>query len=852
MSSTDNSSSPAPRPKMKANLAAEFRDARGASARLEAAARNPLRFLLRLVGDGLWFLIRVAVSILPMAPLGDAKGRVAENEGAWNAFAAWLSALAHLLPAPYFLFLVARDTQLWMAWPLLLMWLALGQFWWARRVSAGLKTQEMTLIQYLSAMRGLLGGSRGNGADGESIHERPAFKQRVAVTATCVSGLAMAAPVAVLVLNAVPNLAPLLSPLEAYIGWAPAAFLAGHLVIALVPGSIAGYTHGSLTKSETAVEATWRRRLALITGVTERAWIDGGGRFEIGTGNSSISVTLPVQLHGVVSYEKIEAEVELRANEWTVVNPLGFDSIELVPIASAPEVAQARAIKVESMGLIVGYEDEIDTPVRPRAVVYIGNADPTVKVTAAAINAYAATKRPEPTSEVPCPGTPLVVEFDPATRRATIATLTAATDYARGRVAYYLRCAHWDVELTVQTEGARTTGVSIHRVPVLSADAEQRRVTWLTIAGAITEPPALYEWVIDDQTANGGPLNLELRIDPLRQVLTYPWSAPVSYRAIPFAVDEAGAPVSLGLLETNQLLGGLPGGGKSGGLTTLLAGISRLEHVALVGLDPKRVELAGWRSRFSRIASEGDDAQDVLDRLMEEMERRYEWLVEHELKKFTPNELSEERPLIVLVIDELADLVSIGGSREEKAEEALRSTAIRRLIAKGRAAGVVAIIATQKPQSDVIPTSLRDLIQQRVAYATSTKEMTDTILGSGMSGNGGLAHTIPEALKGVAYIINETSRTPARARTYWVPDEEVRGIAERTAHLRVALPWLAPSDLPRATKRAWGSPTDTPEIVNAGDFEFTLDELEAEPGTGALAEPPASPTSPSFEFTFDG
>ena len=68
--------------------------------------------------------------------------------------------------------------------------------------------------------------------------------------------------------------------------------------------------------------------------------------------------------------------------------------------------------------------------------------------------------------------------------------------------------------------------------------------------------------------------------------------------------------------------------------------------------------------------------------------------------------------------------------------------------------------------------------------------MTDTILGAGMSQIGGLAHTIPANQRGVCYIVNETSREPVRARTYWVPDDEAEPISKRYASKRVALPWM--------------------------------------------------------------
>lgn len=374
---------------------------------------------------------------------------------------------------------------------------------------------------------------------------------------------------------------------------------------------------------------------------------------------------------------------------------------------------------------------------------------------------------------------------------AVVADVLPCTVALRNRVATHFGRASVrpsDFELQVLfNEDGEVGQVVVWRAPAL--DAEKRKEFWVKLISDLIPAVADKPWTLHDDTANAGTLTLSRSLDPLVSILEYPWSEPVDYTSIPLARREDGRPLPVGLYESNLLLGGIPGGGKSGGATAFLAGVSRLPNCALVGLDPKRVELSGWKPRFSMIAKKEEHAGQVLASLVLEMDRRYEWLDENGLKKL-PLDRLDEKPLIVLMIDELADLVSVGVTKDEKAAELERSTAIRRLIAKGRAAGIIVVTATQKPQSDVIPTALRDLIQQRVAFATTTREMTDTILGGGMSLNGGLSHEISASQKGVAYVVNEQSRNPVRARVYWIPDGEVRSIAERTAHLRIELPWL--------------------------------------------------------------
>jgi hypothetical protein len=385
---------------------------------------------------------------------------------------------------------------------------------------------------------------------------------------------------------------------------------------------------------------------------------------------------------------------------------------------------------------------------------------------------------------------------------ATVAQLDWHTESIRDRFADLLGCKPWELELLVlwafdpELKAGRIDRVVIGRAPARSVKSEQREAIWQSLTTTLEG-----EWRVRENPAVGSVV-LSFYEDPLRDVVLYknfveahPEIKPTLYR-IPYAIDDEGSVVFLTVIESNGLIGGIPGGGKSGGETVLVTGLAQLPNVALVGLDPKLVELPIWKDRFSAIAVENVEegtnhhASYILAALNREMGRRYTWLSEHGFKKFTADMINEDFPLIVTVIDELADLVSVGSTTEERWHEASRSTAIRRLIAKGRAAGMPVFAATQKPQSDVIPTAMRDLVQQRVAYSTTTTDMTDTILGGGMSKNGGLAHEIAADQKGVCYIINETSRTPRRARTLWIPDEDVEDLAAEFAHLKVELPWL--------------------------------------------------------------
>lgn len=285
-------------------------------------------------------------------------------------------------------------------------------------------------------------------------------------------------------------------------------------------------------------------------------------------------------------------------------------------------------------------------------------------------------------------------------------------------------------------------------------------------------------------------LNYASAADPLAAAsIDYDWTQPSSIERVPLGIDEEREVVTVKILESNLLVGGEPGSGKSVAQTVILAGVSQLPHVALIGLDPKQVELSPWRPRFTYVATELEESVRVLRACVKEMNRRYsEVLVPLGKKKFEASDFTDTCPLLFIDVDEIAELTAAGEDRKLESET---GTLLRRLVAKGRAAGVVTMGCTQKPSADVIPTSYRDLNAQRLCFRTGTADMTETIVGSGRSIDAP-AHKIDVATRGVAWILAEGSPEPRRMRTYWIPDEWAAELAARTAHLRPS--WELPMD----------------------------------------------------------
>jgi S-DNA-T family DNA segregation ATPase FtsK/SpoIIIE len=103
----------------------------------------------------------------------------------------------------------------------------------------------------------------------------------------------------------------------------------------------------------------------------------------------------------------------------------------------------------------------------------------------------------------------------------------------------------------------------------------------------------------------------------------------------------------------------------------------------------------------------------------------------------------------------------------------------------------VVLAATQKPASDVIPTSLRDLFGFRWAFRCSTPQASDTILGSGWASQGYSAASIDAANRGVGYLLHEGG-TPVRMRACYLADEDLSVLAARAEALR-GVPGAAPA-----------------------------------------------------------
>ena len=190
----------------------------------------------------------------------------------------------------------------------------------------------------------------------------------------------------------------------------------------------------------------------------------------------------------------------------------------------------------------------------------------------------------------------------------------------------------------------------------------------------------------------------------------------------PFGINDHGQHTMMSLGtggNASLLLGGSPGSGKSS-IHFVIAAMALDPTVELFVIDLKGgVELGGWAARASVFAKDTSEAVELLARLELLMDARLARMFdEHESKA----PISPEYPLIVIACDEAAELM-------RSTEKEAASNSLARLVARGRAAGVVVILATQKPTSDTLPTAVRDLLGLRCCFRVGTSEQAQAVLG---------------------------------------------------------------------------------------------------------------------------
>ena len=259
---------------------------------------------------------------------------------------------------------------------------------------------------------------------------------------------------------------------------------------------------------------------------------------------------------------------------------------------------------------------------------------------------------------------------------------------------------------------------------------------------------------------------------------TIPVSSLSIWNPVHLGTDEFGNRVEVTLAERNMLIGGEPGGGKSVALQLIVAHGALSADCRLILVDGKRVELGLWRDCAERfIGPSIDDAIDTLHWLQDQIDERTDLLLQMKKRKVT-RDLGW--PVYLMPIDEVAYFSATVGTPTQQKEF---NASNRDVVARGRAPGIIAIEATQRPSADIIPTSLRDLFGYRWAFRCSTEASSDTILGHGWANMGYCATEIDPQARGVGWLRAEDG-IPRRVKAAYLTDAEIIHLAAWAAQAR--------------------------------------------------------------------
>jgi len=272
--------------------------------------------------------------------------------------------------------------------------------------------------------------------------------------------------------------------------------------------------------------------------------------------------------------------------------------------------------------------------------------------------------------------------------------------------------------------------------------------------------------------------NRSLEIVSLKRVLNSDMLEKNSSKlAFGLGLDVSGSPVVAGLAKMpHMLIAGATGSGKSVSVNAIISTYlfrASPQELRLILVDPKRVELVAYNGiphLLTPVIVEVEQALAALKWAISEMDRRYKLFAGAGARNIDSfNEISgfQALPYLVIVIDELADLMTFAPAEFEDA--------ITRLAQMARATGIHLILSTQRPSTDVITGLIKANIPARIAFAVSSlvdsRVILDTPGAEKLLGRGDMLFLSPERAK------------PVRIQGTFVSDQEIRKLV---GHLKEA------------------------------------------------------------------
>jgi len=236
--------------------------------------------------------------------------------------------------------------------------------------------------------------------------------------------------------------------------------------------------------------------------------------------------------------------------------------------------------------------------------------------------------------------------------------------------------------------------------------------------------------------------------------------------------DVTGEPVFANVEKMPHLLiAGATGSGKSITLHSVLISLLYKNSPAMLKfilIDPKRVEMSAYNNLphlIAPVVTQGKKALGVFRWAISEMEKRYEIFLKagvRDIQSYNKKHVDEPIPLIIIVVDEMADLMASYGRDVENA--------IVRLAQMARATGIHLILSTQRPSVEVITGLIKANITARVALQVASQIDSRTILDTAgaekLLGGGDLLFVSAELSK------------PKRIQGAFISEEEIKNVTD--------------------------------------------------------------------------
>lgn len=339
---------------------------------------------------------------------------------------------------------------------------------------------------------------------------------------------------------------------------------------------------------------------------------------------------------------------------------------------------------------------------------------------------------------------------------------------------------------TLEAVGLAGVPVAAHKanrkgwVLELRTPAGRTDVEMLKQADAIAAALGAWRCVSVPGTTHGKPRLLVQGSDPLAVPLVAPWK-PAELGCwdaavpVPVGQDEDGAQVDASVWAQTMLVGGSPGSGKSVFSWLPLLGVA-LDPTALlvvIDLKPHGIETAPIAARADHGVYDAESALVVLERVWLLIKHR-NGVLREDLREKVPTDDRLQFPPVLVVVDEAAEL-----GHSEAGQKAL--ALLQRIVAVGRASGVSVLLCTQKPDSQTIPTNLRDLFAQRVCFRVGNRAQAETVLG--VLPDGARPWEIPADQQGTGHMIGTDGRA-RRFRSVFLDREQVIELASVAARAR--------------------------------------------------------------------